>query len=215
MLILLDAAVACLQALSPAPAAQLGAAPSATLQPHPLEAAAAEVFRRLEDTGLPYAARAAGEHGEAIGASTADGIRAVRACCSLAARLLRLATARGARRRAAAAGEGDQPSQAASEGDLPSEDEDVPPLERWSRLCAPQTLRQVVDTLHDAAAVLSYWVPRPGDPASALRCLLFCGAGHCLHRPVLHCWLRRPACHRLPLPCTCRRHLALRLPLVL
>lgn len=99
VLVLLDAAAACLVALQAAPGA--GRVPQ---QPHELEVLAAQLSRQLENTGLPFGVRAAGESGEGIGASTDAGIRAIGACCSLVGRLLRLATARADAQKAESSG---------------------------------------------------------------------------------------------------------------
>ena len=91
VLTLLDAALACLQAQLPPPAAQRGAR-DVPPDPSALEGAGFAVLRRLEDTGLPYPVRpAAGSDAAQAGQATAAGIRALGACCSALTRLLRLA----------------------------------------------------------------------------------------------------------------------------
>lgn len=138
VLILLDAAVGCFEALRAVP----GAAPPPP-EPHALEVAAARVARRLEDTGLFFAARAFGEAGEELGATTTVGLRAVGACCSLMARLLRLALPRkdalqAARRAQAEASASSADPLAALRSNLGTD-----LGEMGDQFCAPQTLRQV------------------------------------------------------------------------
>lgn len=64
-------------------------------------------------------------------------------------------------------------------------------LKQRMAACAPQTMRHIVDTIHDASAVLRYWVPRPGEPLGALPACLLCTP--CCLLGVL-CRLLLPAC---------------------
>ncbi|KAL4452575.1 hypothetical protein ABPG75_008237 [Micractinium tetrahymenae] len=157
VLVLLDAALACLQALQPpqAPARGAGNAPA---EPHPLERPAAEIMRRLEDTELPFAVRSSEEGGAVGKLATAAGFNAINACCSGLARLLRLATWRDWARprpppeeRAEEEAEGALPAWGAAQED-------------WGQACRPVQLKAVMDTLYDAAAVLCFWAPRQGKP---------------------------------------------------
>lgn len=127
--------------------------------------------------------------GNAVGRlTTAAGIKALGACCSGLARLLRLAT----RRASAADPEAVRALQI--------------PAERVERQSRPVTCHfAAMDTLYDSCAVLCYWAPRPGRQLGA--CLgtmpLHARASH--HAP---CQVAKPSALAPSCSMLCRRHAA-------
>lgn len=140
-----------LQALQPPPAPTRGTR-NVPSEPHPLETSAAAIIQRLEDTGLFFPVRSTEEGGALGRLATAAGFKAMNACCSGLARLLRLATWRDWAHPQPGTG-----SSGAQEAPL-DWDED------WDSACRPVPLRALMDTLYDAAMVLCFWAPRPGKP---------------------------------------------------
>ena len=169
VLTLIDAGLACQQARLPPLAAERGAR-DVPEKPTPLEEAAYQCLKRLEDTGLPYPVRpAAGTDAAQAGQATAAGIRALGTCCSVLLRLLRLVGRREYAQPAA------QPPGRSAEGggaadlDLDSVLDNMgDPWDTVRAKCRPVELTTAMDVLYDASAVLSFWAPRPGKAPGAL-----------------------------------------------
>lgn len=155
VLVVLDTALACLQAQLPPPAPERDAC-NVPPAPHPLECATAELVRRLEDTALPYPVRSSGDQGVSDRTATAAGVQALAACCAVLARLLRLASRR----------------KHSLPAPVPSSDEDSGALlqrgdDPLAAALRPLTAVTIFQIMYDAAAVLSYWRARPGTRMGA------------------------------------------------